>query len=126
MSVLTSNVNDNLLSISTHVCSRSICILRSFCDALFGTAGYDNLKWISPEYEDFGCSVNHSMSSRILMVCVDVICLCVTLHMMCVGVIVHRLTIMFVEIPRPMVAIDAEFICGLLIYIFVILSFVAI
>ena len=46
--------------------------------------------------------------------------------MECEGLLVYRLTMAFVQSPRPILVIDAERICGLLIYILVILIVVAI
>ena len=61
-------------SVSTYVCGRRNCSISTFCDALLGTAAYDSLSWISSGYEDLGCSLKDSMSSRISMVWVVVIC----------------------------------------------------
>ena len=47
-------------------------------------------------------------------------------RMECEGLIVYRMTMAFVQSPRPILVIDAECICGLLIHIFVILIVVAI
>ena len=44
----------------------------------------------------------------------------------CVGVFVYRLTITFVESPRPILVTHAECTCGLLIYILVNLTAVVI
>ena len=47
-------------------------------------------------------------------------------RMECGGLIVYRLTMAFVQSPRPILVMSAECICGLLIYILVILIVVAI
>ena len=46
--------------------------------------------------------------------------------MECEGLIVYRMTMAFVQSPRPILVMSAECICGLLIYILVILIVVVI